>query len=81
MTTLVRGDKLKPRAQQDVLRRWVHRFRGPYVGDAEWLKSHAFYVKKDGTLHNRYRHCMPASMADDANSLTQHTQLSGPVNA
>jgi hypothetical protein len=78
MSTLIRGDKLKPEIQIDVLRRWVHRFRAPYVGDAEWLKQHSFYVKKDGTLDNRRRHCMPDFMADDANSTTDHTQLRGP---
>lgn len=37
----------------------------PLVTDSEWLASHAFHVKADGSLDARRRHAEPACLADD----------------
>lgn len=76
----ITGDKLSPRTRKQVLAsygyRWTHENhhvyrnmrhlapRIPLVSDSEWLAEHAFKIKKDGTLDNRNRHCMPAYFAD-----------------
>jgi hypothetical protein len=31
----------------------------------QWANLHAFYVKRDGTLNNRFNHCEPSWMAPD----------------
>ena len=40
---------------------WHHRHR-PLVTDAEWLRTHAFYVTRRGRLDLRRRHAEPACL-------------------
>ena len=35
------------------------------VSDEAWLKEHAFHVRADGRLDERYDHAEPACLADD----------------
>ena len=34
-----------------------------YTTFEQWAVGHAFYVRKDGKLDHRYRHCEPSWMA------------------
>lgn len=43
----------------------------PLVSDAEWLRTHAFSVRKDGKLNQRARFCFPAYMADGVDDVTR----------
>lgn len=50
-----------PRAKQ-----W-HGEHAPTIeptSDAQWIKEHAFYIRKDGKLASTPRHCEPAFMAE-----------------
>ena len=65
---LVRYNALTRRAKAQVKARYVYRHIAigegrAYASDVEWLQDHAFYVRKDGELDNRYHHCEPACMA------------------
>lgn len=73
MARLIRGDKLAPSVRDEVLRAFVHRntIEHPYPPaggdgkgtDAEYLRTHAFYVVKDGSrLAQNYDHCVPAGV-------------------
>lgn len=78
MSNLTLGTKLTPKARRQVLNLFVHRLttennypyrnpckaRVPAITDAQWLKEHAFYTNKDGTLDFRYNHCEPYYLAE-----------------
>jgi hypothetical protein len=42
---------------------WIHA-QAHYGNFQNWAKDHAFYIRKDGKLDERHRHCEPAFMAD-----------------
>ena len=69
---LVRGDKLHPDLQKQVLTNYVHRHLNPkYKGashadiDSDFLKTHSFAVTKGGQLHQGRRWAQPDFMAHD----------------
>lgn len=65
MAKLVRGERLSASQRREVLNRYVHRHLDPTLKDDDaWLKSHAFWIRKDGHLDERFRHCEPACLAD-----------------
>lgn len=41
-----------------------HAYHAPLTTDAEWLKEHAFYVKRDGGLDSRRKHAEPVYLVD-----------------
>ena len=69
----VQGSKLSPALQARVLTHFIYRWthentpplparmqpRIPRVSDAEWLRTHAFYVTLTGALDRRYNYCEP----------------------
>jgi hypothetical protein len=55
-----------PAGQQaagEVRKMW-HEHHIPAVSDVEWLADHAFYIRADGRLSERHRHCEPAYRAE-----------------
>jgi hypothetical protein len=83
MSNIVRGDKLPPKLQREVLAMYVYRWTVdntqrerawngiagqptiPLITDDQWLREHAFFVTKCGTLDKRRNHhAQPAYMAD-----------------
>lgn len=64
---LVKGIYLLPETKAEVLRKYDYRhMTNLYNNDDDvWLSTYAFYVKKDGSLDNRYNHCMLARFADN----------------
>jgi hypothetical protein len=68
--TIVRGNKLNSRAQQEALRTFVHRnttenphriavhHQLPPISDVEWLAITDFQVTKSGNLDKRARWCL-----------------------
>lgn len=38
-----------------------HEFHVPLISDEQWLREHAFYIRKDGQLDARRAHCEPIS--------------------
>ena len=62
---LVKGDHLNPATRRAVLARYVYRrLDTTSKSDDAWLKAHAFYVKRNGELDARYKHCEPHYLAD-----------------
>lgn len=66
---LVKGSQLSERQIREVKAAYVHRFDVIGIGriyqnDEEWIKAHAFYIRKDGSLASRPKHCEPVFMAD-----------------
>jgi hypothetical protein len=75
---LITGDKLPQAARAEVLRAFIYRpttengypkrnprgARVAAVTDAEWLKTHAFYVTNAGKLAKNRNHAVPARLAD-----------------
>ena len=79
MAKLTLGNALTPHTRSVVLRLFVYRQTTengyparnpckatvPPISDSIWLATHAFYVRADGTLDNRYNHCEPYYMAEE----------------
>lgn len=65
MARLLLGTMLSDEAKRDVLASFVHRHLDTTsANDAEWLRNHAFYVRRDGKLSRAHKHCVPAFMAE-----------------
>lgn len=76
---LITGDKLLPKTRQQVLAAYLYRLTTengypknnpcgatvPAISDEEWLRTHAFYVTRNGRLDRRYNRCEPAFLADE----------------
>ena len=67
--TLVKGSNLTPAQRREVLAAFVHRHMSigpdkPYTSDDDWVKQHAFYIKKDGHLADSPKRCEPVYLAD-----------------
>ena len=83
---LVNGSKLSLNARREALLRFAHRLttengypqrnpcgaRVPAISDAQWLKEHDFYVKKDGSLSLSFNHCEPAD--DEVHAESDYVQ-------
>jgi hypothetical protein len=81
MSKLVNGADLPENLKREVLRSYVFRptFENGYpkknpanacvvpISDAQWLKEHAFYVTKLGTLDKRIKRCEPHYLAHPDN--------------
>jgi hypothetical protein len=56
----------------------------PLITDAEWLRTHAFHITKDGRFSEKHNHAEPGYMADDEggpvrrNPLLQTIMLANP---
>jgi hypothetical protein len=73
VSTPIQGSKLSPALQARVLKhfiyRWTHENTPPIpasmrprvqpVSDAEWLRTHAFYLTLTGELDRRRNYCEP----------------------
>jgi len=65
---LVKYADLSESARRQVKRRYIYRRLAigngkAYASDAAWFDDHAFYVRNDGLLDNRYKHCEPQFLA------------------
>jgi hypothetical protein len=63
---LVKFYNLSPLAKRQVADRyvnWIHA-KAHYGNFTNWANNHAFYIRKDGKLDERRRHCEPVFMAD-----------------
>lgn len=74
MSEPIQGSKLSPALQARVLRMYANRWTyenaaslkhwtqhptNALISDAEWLRTHAFYVTLTGALDRRVTHCEP----------------------
>jgi len=41
----------------------------PLISDDQWLREHAFYVNRDGSLSNRHQHAEPHYFIDELRRL------------
>lgn len=78
MPKLIKGENLTPDQVKQVKAAFVHRptvennypkrnvyqLRIPAVEDSQWLREHAFYFCKDGTLAAKPNYCEPYFMAE-----------------
>lgn len=73
MPKLIKGDNLTPDQVKKVKAAFVHRptiennypkrnsygLRIPTVEDSQWLREHAFYINRDGSLAKKPNYCEP----------------------
>jgi hypothetical protein len=73
MAAWTRGDQMPHETKRDALRRYVHRHTLDHVyggtplqniTDTQWLAEHAFPLRSDGAIDERYTHCGPAFLAE-----------------
>lgn len=62
-STLVRFEDMTREGRDQVRRTYVNWTYDRTVSSfEEWAAGHAFYVRADGLLDQRYRHCEPACL-------------------
>ncbi len=72
---LVKGKDLTGAQREEVWRTYAMRHLDTTCrSDEEWLRKHAFYVRKDGHLASRPSHCEPEYVADIDNGEAEPTR-------
>jgi hypothetical protein len=51
--------------KEEVKRRYVHwKYDTTSLTFEDWANKHSFYIRKDGKLSNKHKHCEPDFYAD-----------------
>jgi hypothetical protein len=65
---LVKWQNIENGTKREIEARYVHWKYDTTVSNFEqWAQQHAFYIRRDGKLDDRYNHCEPDYLADYAN--------------